>query len=143
MRDADARSRDQPEPLVGHGDHLCLHGALANDALRSAVLNETERVTVTLVDAVVLARSAFHHSLSYRSVVAFGTATAVTDPADKRRALLRLVDHVVPGRTSDARTPSDAELRAARVVRVAVDEASAKIRTGGPNDEPEDLGLDV
>ncbi len=139
----DSRPVVVPTAYARDGDHIYLHGALANDALRSAITSGPVCITVTLVDAVILARSAFHHSFNYRSVVAFGTATEISDPSDKHRALLRLVDHAVPGRNSDARPPSDAELRATRVVRFDIDEASAKVRTGGPMEEPEDLGLDV
>jgi hypothetical protein len=98
-------------------------------------------VTVTLVDGVVLARAAFHHSVNYRSVMLFGEATKVEDLAEKRAAMVALVDHVVPGRSADARLPSDSELRATTVVRLDVQEASAKVRTGGPKDDPDDLAL--
>ena len=100
-------------------------------------------VTVTLVDGLVLARSAFHHSINYRSVVVYGTGTEVTDVEEKRAALAAVVEHIVPGRGADARPPTAAELRATRVVRVPLDEASAKVRTGGPKDDPEDLDLPV
>jgi len=98
-------------------------------------------VTVTLIDGLVLARAAFHHSINYRSVMAFGVATEVKRFDEKRVAMEAFVDHVVPGRSADARPPSDAELRATAVVKVAIQEASAKVRTGGPKDEPEDLGM--
>ena len=100
-------------------------------------------VTVTLVDGLVLARSAFHHSINYRSVVVYGTGTEVTDVEEKRAAMAAVVEHIVPGRGVDARPPTSAELRATRVVRVPLDEASAKIRTGGPKDDAEDLALPV
>ena len=100
-------------------------------------------VTVTLVDGLVLARSAFHHSINYRSVVIFGTGTEVTADAEKQAALAAVVEHIVPGRGADARPPTASELRATRVVRVPLDEASAKVRTGGPKDDPEDLDLPI
>jgi hypothetical protein len=100
-------------------------------------------VTVTLVDGLVLARSAFHHSMNYRSVVLFGTAVAVDDPAEKAVALDALVEHMVPGRSSDARRANAKELRATLVVRLTIDEGSAKIRTGPPIDDDDDLGLAV
>jgi nitroimidazol reductase NimA-like FMN-containing flavoprotein (pyridoxamine 5'-phosphate oxidase superfamily) len=100
-------------------------------------------VTVTLVDGLVLARSAFHHSVNCRSMVVFATAVEVTDLEEKRRALEAIVEHIVPGRGADARPPSDLELRVTRVVRVPIDEASAKVRTGGPRADPEDLELSV
>ncbi|MGH9028209.1 MAG: pyridoxamine 5'-phosphate oxidase family protein, partial [Acidimicrobiales bacterium] len=88
-------------------------------------------------------RSAFHHSMNYRSAMVFGTATEVEDPEEKRSAVLAIVDHVATGRSADARPPTDSELRSTSVVRLPITEASAKIRTGGPIDEPEDLGLPV
>jgi hypothetical protein len=89
----------------------------------------------------VLARSAFHHSLNYRSVVVHGIAHQVTDPDEKRAALDALVDQVVPGRSQDSRPANGKELAATAVLRLDLGEVSAKLRTGGPNDEPEDLDL--
>ncbi len=132
-----------PTAYARVGDQLYLHGARANAALGTLSSGSAVCVTVTLVDGLVLARSAFHHSINYRSVVVFGTAREVTDADEKLAALLAVVDHVVPGRSVDARPPTDAELRATRVVAVPLDEASAKVRTGGPKEEPEDLSLDV
>jgi hypothetical protein len=120
------------------GDVLYLHGAPANHALRTAAGGRV-CVTVSLVDALVLARSAFHHSVNYRSVMAFGTASNVGDIEEKRRALATIVDHVLAGRSHEARPPSDRELYATRVVRFDIAEASAKIRAGGPKEEPDDL----
>jgi len=125
------------------GDHLYLHGAPANATLRHASPGVPVCVTVTLVDGLVIARSAFHHSINYRSVVIFGTGVEVTEVAEKRAALAAVVEHIVPGRGADARPPTAAELRATRVVRVPLGEASAKVRTGGPKDDPEDLALAV
>jgi nitroimidazol reductase NimA-like FMN-containing flavoprotein (pyridoxamine 5'-phosphate oxidase superfamily) len=98
-------------------------------------------LTVTHVDGLVLARSAFHHSLNYRSVVVHGIAEQVTDPEERRTALDALVDHVLPGRSADSRPANAKELAATAVLRLDLGEASAKVRTGGVNDEPEDLGL--
>jgi uncharacterized protein len=120
---------------------LYVHGAAANHALRTSAGGLDVCVTVTLVDALVLSRSAFHHSMNYRSVMVFGRATKVEDVDEKRTAMLAFVDHVVPGRASDTRPPSDDELRATLVLRLPIVEASAKIRTGGPVEEPEDLTL--
>ncbi len=122
------------------GRTLYLHGARANALLRAGADAEV-CVTVTLVDGLVLARSAFHHSVNYRSVVVRGRARAVTDPDEQRAALEALVDHAVPGRSAETRPPSDEELRATLVLSVALDEASAKVRTGPPIDEPEDHAL--
>ncbi|GAA3051616.1 pyridoxamine 5'-phosphate oxidase family protein [Streptomyces roseofulvus] len=98
-------------------------------------------LTVTHVDGLVLARSAFHHSLNYRSVVVHGTAHQVTDPEELRTALDALVDQVVPGRSADARPASAKELAATAVIRLDLEEVSAKVRSGGPNDDAEDLPL--
>src|SRR5260221_3379562 len=112
-------------------DVLYLHGAVANHMLRSLAGGIEACVTITLVDALVLARSAFHHSMNYRSVMVFGRATSVDDAEEKNAALHALVEHVVPGRMTDARPPSDKELRATSVLRLPITEASAKVRTGG------------
>jgi hypothetical protein len=91
----------------------------------------------------VLARAAFHHSLNYRSVVIVGGACEVADIEEKRMAVSAIVEHIVPGRSADARPPTDAELRATRVIRMPITESSAKVRTGGPKDDVEDVGLPV
>jgi nitroimidazol reductase NimA-like FMN-containing flavoprotein (pyridoxamine 5'-phosphate oxidase superfamily) len=119
---------------------LYLHGARANAMLRAGDGAEV-CVTATLVDALVLARSAFHHSVNYRSVVVRGPARAVTDPEEQRAALDALVEHVAPGRSAETRPPTDEELRTTLVLAVGLDEASAKVRTGPPLDEPEDHAL--
>jgi nitroimidazol reductase NimA-like FMN-containing flavoprotein (pyridoxamine 5'-phosphate oxidase superfamily) len=100
-------------------------------------------VTVTLVDGLVLARSQFHHSMNYRSVVALGRARPIRDPARRSRALEILVEHLVPGRSGDSREPNAKELAATEVLEVPLEEASAKIRTGPPGDNADDLTLDV
>jgi hypothetical protein len=132
-----------PTAYARCGDLVYLHGAVGNAALRALATGAPACVTVTLIDGLVLARSAFHHSLNYRSVVIFGRATEVAGIEDKRTALTAIVDHIVPGRTADARPPTDSELRATRVVSMPITEASAKVRTGGPNDDSEDMGLPV
>ncbi|MDQ1478404.1 MAG: uncharacterized protein QOE62_3633, partial [Actinomycetota bacterium] len=124
-------------------DRLYLHGAVANQMLKSLAGGVEACVTVTLVDGLVLARSQFHHSMNYRSVMIFGRATPVDDVDEKRAALHALVEHVVPGRSADARPPNASELRATSVLTLAIDEASAKVRTGGPVDDEEDLGLPI
>jgi uncharacterized protein len=100
-------------------------------------------VTVTLIDGLVLARSAFHHSVNYRSVVLLGTAVAVTDPDEKVAALQAFTNHMVSGRWDDIRPPTDQELKATSVLYLPLDEASAKVRTGPPVDDEEDYDLDV
>ena len=124
-------------------DQLYLHGAPANHMLRSISDGIDACVTITLIDGLVLARSAFHHSMNYRSVVVFGRATVVDDPDEKRRAFDALVEHVVRGRSVDARPPTDAEMRKTLLVKLPITEASAKVRTGGPIDDAEDLGLPI
>jgi len=98
-------------------------------------------VTVTLVDGLVLARSAFHHSMNYRSVVILGAATEILERDLKLEAMRALVEHVVPGRWDDTRQPSDVELRATRILALPIDEASAKVRVGPPLDDEEDYAL--
>jgi uncharacterized protein len=119
-----------------------VHGALANASLKAAAGAEV-CVTVTLVDGLVLARAAFHHSVNYRSVTIYGTAEEVTDREEKLRVLEAVVEHIVPGRTADARGPNDSELRQTRVLRIPITEASAKVRTGGPKDDQEDMELPI
>ncbi|GGY06239.1 pyridoxamine 5'-phosphate oxidase family protein [Streptomyces hiroshimensis] len=127
------------------GDRLYVHGSTGSRPLRSAGRAEDAGmpvcVTVTHVDALVLARSAFHHSLNYRSVVVHGTARQVTEEQEKRAALDALVEQVTPGRAADCRPASAKELAATAVLRVDLSEVSAKMRTGGVNDEIEDLPL--
>ena len=126
------------------GDRLYVHGSTGSRPLRmtgKADPGLAVCLTVTHVDALILARSAFHHSINYRSVVVHGIAYDVTDPEEKRAALDALVDHVVPGRAADSRPANKKELAATAVIRLDLDEVSAKLRTGGVNDEPEDLTL--
>jgi hypothetical protein len=130
-----------PTAYVRMGDWLYLHGSPASRLLRALARGARACVTVTLLDGLVLARSAFHHSMNYRSVVVFGRARLVRDLDEKRRALEALVEHVVPGRSRDARAPNAFELEFTRLVALPLDEASAKVRTGGPRDDPEDMAL--
>ncbi|MEW2306819.1 pyridoxamine 5'-phosphate oxidase family protein [Streptomyces sp. NPDC006655] len=126
------------------GEVLYLHGSTGSRPLRMAGQTDPGLpvcVTVTHVDGLVLARSAFHHSINYRSVVVHGIAHQVTDPEERRLALDALVDHVVTGRSADSRPANKKELAATAVIRLDLAEVSAKTRTGGAHDEPEDLGL--
>ncbi|MFG2515169.1 pyridoxamine 5'-phosphate oxidase family protein [Streptomyces sp. NPDC048584] len=126
------------------GERLYVHGSTGSRPLRAAGLADPGLpvcLTVTHVDGLVLARSAFHHSINYRSVVVHGVAYDVTDAEEKRQALDALVDHVVPGRAADSRPANRKELAATAVIRLDLNEVSAKLRTGGANDEPEDLDL--
>lgn len=125
------------------GDTLYLHGSAASRMLRELDTGLPACVTVTLVDGLVLARSAFNHSMNYRSVVAFGTAKKITDAAEKTRALHVISEHVLKGRWKDVRGPTEQELKATAVLRFVVDEASAKVRQGPPLDDEEDYSLPV
>jgi hypothetical protein len=124
-------------------DRLYLHGSAASRMLGELGTGVSACVTVTLVDGLVLARSAFHHSMNYRSVVAFGTAVKIDEPEQKRRALRAISEHVIPGRWKDVREPSDKELKATTVLKFSIEEASAKIRTGPPIDDEADYQLPV
>lgn len=126
------------------GETLYVHGSTGSRPLRMTGQADPGLpvcLTVTHVDALILARSAFHHSINYRSVVVHGLAYDVTDPDEKRVALNALVDHVVPGRSADSRPANKKELAATAVIRLDLNEVSAKLRTGGVIDEPEDLAL--
>lgn len=123
-------------------DRLYLHGAVGNALLRGSTSAEV-CVTVTLLDALVLARSAFHHSMNYRCVVLYGEAVKVDDDDEKRAAFDATVDHLVPGRSDEARRTNAHELRTTLVLRLTIDEGSVKIRAHGAVDEPEDMDLPV
>ena len=125
------------------GDSLYLHGAVGNALLRSGAEGVDVCVTVTLLDGLVLARSAFHHSMNYRCAVLFGRAVRVDDVDELRAMSAALVDHLAPGRSAEVRGPTDEELRATLVLRFPIAEASVKVRTGPPIDDDEDLDLDV
>ncbi|MEM6107814.1 pyridoxamine 5'-phosphate oxidase family protein [Mycobacterium sp. 050272] len=123
------------------GETLYLHGSTGSRPMRSAGTGLPVCVTATLVDGLVLARSALHHSLVYRSVMVIGDARPVDDPAEKSRALAGLLDHIAPGRAADCRAPNAKELAATAVLALDLVEVSAKVRDGGPVDEPQDYAL--
>lgn len=126
------------------GDRLYLHGSSASRALRGLGEGIPACATVTLLDGIVLARSVFEHSVNYRSVVVLGSATSVTDPGEKLEALEALTERLLPGRWPDVRPPTPTELQATGVLWLPLDEASAKVRTGGPDDgDTPDALLDV
>jgi len=125
------------------GERIYFHGSAASRMLRSAGDGVPVCLTVTLVDGFVLARSAFHHSMNYRSVVVLGSARLVTERAEKWEALHRFTNHIVPGRWEEVRQPSDQELKATSVLALDLDEVSAKVRTGPPADDEEDYALSV
>jgi uncharacterized protein len=123
------------------GEKLYLHGSAVSRMLRELSTGLPACVTVTLVDGLVLARSAFHHSMNYRSVVAFGIARKIEDPAHKTEALRAISDHLIAGRWEDVRAPYEQELKATSVLEFTIEEASAKVRSGPPLDDEEDYTL--
>ena len=123
------------------GDAVYVHGSSASRAIRSLAGGVPACLTATILDGVVLARSAFHHSMNYRSVMVVGEAWRVTDAAEKERALVAISEHVCPGRWDDVRAPNRLELKATSVLRIGLEEASAKVRQGPPGDDDEDLAL--
>jgi hypothetical protein len=131
-----------PTGYVRIGDELVLHGSAANHLLRLAAAGRPVSIAVTLLDGLVLARTAFHHSMNYRSVVVFGRAR-VLEGDEKAAALEAFVDHIVPGRSAEARPPTAKELAATLVIAVPLNEASAKVRTGPPSDDEDDMALPV
>ncbi len=124
-------------------DTLYIHGSAASRMLRTLAEGVQVCVTVTLLDGLVLARSAFHHSMNYRSVVMLGRATLVSDPDEKVKALEAFTEHIVRGRWNDVRLPTESELKATTVLALPLAEVSAKIRTGPPKDDAEDYELPI
>lgn len=125
------------------GDKLYIHGSAASRMLRSLAGGIAVCVTVTLIDGLVLARSAFHHSINYRSVVIFGTATMIEDEKEKMSALMAFTEHIIQGRWAEVREPNEKELKGTLVLELPLIEASAKIRTGPPKDDEEDQSMNV
>jgi len=130
-----------PTMYARQGNAVYVHGALANQALGALRAGGQACLVVTLLDGLVMARSAFNHSMNYRSVVVVGQAREVTDPEEKMGAMAALLEHVARGRWEDTRHPSQAEFDATVILAMSLDEASAKVRSGGPVDAPEDLDL--
>jgi nitroimidazol reductase NimA-like FMN-containing flavoprotein (pyridoxamine 5'-phosphate oxidase superfamily) len=125
------------------GDRLLIHGSSASRMLRAMSDGIEVCATVMLIDGLVLARSAFHHSVNYRSVIVFGAASLVSDEEEKVEALRAFTEHIVPGRWQEVRPPNKSELAATAVLSLPIREASAKVRTGDPVDADEDYALDV
>ena len=125
------------------GDELYIHGSAASRMIEHGGSAAALCITVTLVDGVVLARSAFHHSMNYRSVVVLGQARVVSDPEEKLRAFTVLVNRFSPGRAERVRAPNEQELKATTLLALPIAEASAKVRTGGPIDDEDDLARPV
>jgi nitroimidazol reductase NimA-like FMN-containing flavoprotein (pyridoxamine 5'-phosphate oxidase superfamily) len=140
---ADGQPYAIPMLYVRRGDEIYLHGSPLSRLVGGAAGGIPICLTVTLLDGLVLARSAFHHSINYRSAVVLGAAHVVRSREQKLEALRALVERVMPGRSNDVRAPSDAELEATEVVGLLIEEASAKIRTGPPIDAADDYGLPV
>lgn len=141
--DVDGQPFVSPTGYARVGDRLLIHGSQASRMLRTLEQGIDVCVTVTLLDGLVLARSAFNHSMNYRSVVVFGNARAVDDPEAKVEALRALSEHMIPGRWDDVRQPNERELQLTTVLSISLAEASAKVRTGPPLDDEEDYELPV
>jgi uncharacterized protein len=139
--DGDGRARVLPTIQARVGETLYLHGSRAARAWKAIAGGAEVCVAATIVDGLVLARSAFHHSMNYRSVVLYGRAREVTDPDELLDAARAITRHVVPGREDEARMPTPDEFKQTIVFAIRIDEASAKVRTGPPNDDQEDLSL--
>ncbi|MGZ8566401.1 MAG: pyridoxamine 5'-phosphate oxidase family protein [Actinomycetota bacterium] len=135
--DHDGRARILPTIHARVGETLYLHGSRAGRAWKTLAAGAEVAVAATIVDGIVLARSAFQHSMNYRSVVVFGSAREVTDPEEMHVAARAITQHVVPGREDEARMPTAEEYRQTLLLAMPLAEASAKIRTGGPNDPEE------
>jgi nitroimidazol reductase NimA-like FMN-containing flavoprotein (pyridoxamine 5'-phosphate oxidase superfamily) len=140
---ADGRPVVIPTGYARRDENLIIHGSQASRMLRALGKGIDVCVTVTLIDGLVLARSAFHHSMNYRSVVVFGHANVIEGDEDKVAALRALSEHMIPGRWSYVREPHEGELRQTTVLSVPLNEASAKIRTGQPVDDDEDYDLPI
>jgi nitroimidazol reductase NimA-like FMN-containing flavoprotein (pyridoxamine 5'-phosphate oxidase superfamily) len=132
-----------PTAYARVGDRLLLHGSASNHMLRALAAGAEACVTVTLVDGLVLARSAFHHSMNYRSVVLFGKATEITDFDEKLHALRAVVEHVAPGRWDSLRPPKRDEVTMTKVLALPIEEAAAKVRVGSPIDDEPDYALPI
>lgn len=132
-----------PTAFARKDDLIYLHGSAASRIMRLSRETVPVCVTVTLVDGLVLARSAFHSSMNYRSVVVLGEAHLVVDPEEKWDALRRITDHIVPGRSAEARAMNEREVKGTGVLSLSLHECSAKVRTGGPKDEDEDYSFPV
>ncbi len=125
------------------GDSVCFHGSSASRTMRALAAGTQMCLTVTLLDGLVLARSAVHHSVNYRSVVVMGRATAIVDPSEKMAAIEAFTERLIPGRWDEVRPPTAKELKAIQVLSLPLSEASAKLRTGPPMDDEEDYALET
>lgn len=140
---ADGQPLAMPMLHVRDGEEVLLHGSVKSRFARIAGSGAPLCYTVTLIDGLVLARAAFTHSVNYRSAVVLGSGRVLEDAEEKLRAMELLVEHVVPGRTADARAPAPNELKATEIIALRIDEASAKVRSGGPVDSKQDLDMPI
>lgn len=140
---ADSQAYVIPTMYARVGDAIYFHGSAASRMLRGVASGLNVCVTVTLADGLVLARSVFNHSMNYRSVAALGNAVIVDEPREKLEALRTFTEKILPGRWNDARQPNEKELKATSILRLPLDEASAKVRVGGVEDDAEDYALKV
>ncbi len=125
------------------GDTLYIHGSPASRMLRQMKRGAEICVTTAIIDGLVVARTPFHNSMNYRSVIVYGSPRFVDDPEEKMAAFAAITEHVIPGRWVDSRPPNDKEVTGTLIVAITLDEASAKVRVGGPKDEPEDYDLPI
>lgn len=139
----DGAPRVLPTLHARMGDSVFIHGAVSNKMIRTAAEGVEICLTAMLIDGLVLARSAFHHSVNYRSVVIFGNATEVTDPARKLAAMRALIEHIGPGQWERTRQPNPKELAATSILELPINEASAKVRADGVIDDEEDYALPI
>jgi nitroimidazol reductase NimA-like FMN-containing flavoprotein (pyridoxamine 5'-phosphate oxidase superfamily) len=132
-----------PTMYARMGDAIYFHGSAASRMLRNLSEGTAVCITVSLIDGLVLARSVFNHSMNYRSVVALGKATLVEDPAEKMEALRAFTEKILPGRWSEARGPNEKEMKATSILRLPLEEVSAKVRSGGVEDDAEDYAIPI
>jgi nitroimidazol reductase NimA-like FMN-containing flavoprotein (pyridoxamine 5'-phosphate oxidase superfamily) len=130
-----------PTAFARKDDKIYIHGSVGSHFIRQIENGSPVCISVMLADGLVLAKSAFSHSVNYRSVIIFANAEKVTDEAERMEALAIITDHLIPGRWADLRPTTESEMRKTTLLAFSLNEASAKVRTGGPNDDPEDVIL--
>lgn len=133
----------QPTLHWREGDFLYIHGSSKNGLFQALLAGEEAAIAITFLDGLVFARSAFHHSVNYRSVILYGQAKLIDEEKEKRRQLDLMLEKVKTGRSNQARSANARELKATAVLEFKIEQVSAKIRTGGPVDDPADMALDV
>jgi nitroimidazol reductase NimA-like FMN-containing flavoprotein (pyridoxamine 5'-phosphate oxidase superfamily) len=133
----------QPTIQWRDGNLIYIHGSSKNGLFQALLAGQEAALSITMLDALVFARSAFHHSVNYRSVIIYGKAELIEDEPEKRKQLDLMLEKVRKGRSTEARPSNETELKATAILAFKIEEVSAKIRTGGPVDDPEDMTLDV